>query len=102
MAGLQHTNPWCRAVALEWAQAFPEELLRRRKEQLIKLNRDPDAMVQEAALGALMNIVQRDALAPLISRAEVAQVARTTLEDPATSPRVREMAEIVLNLATNR
>jgi hypothetical protein len=59
-------------------------------------------MVQEAALGALMNIVQRDALVSLIPPAEVAQLARTTLEDSATSPRVREVAEIVLNLATNR
>jgi hypothetical protein len=102
LAALRHTNVWQRCVALECARVFPEELLRRRKQDLVNLTRDEDAMVQEAALGSLCLIAQTEALGELMPPAEVVQACYTVLQNPLASQRVRELAQTVFNLATNR
>jgi hypothetical protein len=98
MEGLEHTNAWCRIVALESARVFPEALLRR-KELLLKLTRDSDALVQETALGNLIEIVQRPALAPAMSAPEVRQAALMIAQDPNSSLRVRDFASNVIQIA---
>lgn len=97
MRGLEHTNAWCRIVALECARSFPQELLER-KNLLINLTQDSDAVAQEVALGALVLNVQQPVFDRLMSPAEVEQVARAVMDDPRNSERVRELAKVVLKL----
>lgn len=81
---------------------FKRELLQSHKETLVKLTRDDNPFVRQAALGHLALIVQDKALADLMPATEVAQTAEAVLDDPAASELLRGMASIVLNLATNK
>jgi hypothetical protein len=102
LKALEHTNALYRCVALECAHAFRGELLQRRKEKLVRLTRDEDPLVQQAALGHLLLIAQIKDLINLMPPSEIAQIARTALNDSTTSERLRSLAQKVLNLATNR
>src|SRR6266567_1616170 len=61
LKGLHHTNAWCRTVAIECVVEFPEEIAKW-KNRLAELTQDEEPLVQEAALGGLILIVQKDEL----------------------------------------
>ncbi len=94
--GLQHTNAWCRVVALKSVDGFSEQL-GRWKSLVLQLAGDSDPLVQEAALGSLIDFVQQKHAA--MPPAEVATVAKNVISSPATSPRVKGLAEALLRYA---
>jgi len=99
LKGLQHTNAWCRTVAIEVTREFPEGLAQWR-EHLLKLIEDEDEMVQVTALGALVGIVQQWDVSPIILLPlEIQRAVEGLLQNPRTSARVRRMAERVHSLA---
>jgi len=98
LKGLQHTNAWCREVAIECVSAFPEQLPRW-KRLLLQLSKDEDESVRLAALGELLMIVQQPELHDAMTPAEIELEAKAVTEDAAASSRVKELAEVVLKLA---
>jgi len=68
---------------------------------LLALTRDDDQVVQEAALGSFLLISQAKEF-PGVTPAlelEIAQAADAVLENPKTSPRIRGLAEKVVQHA---
>jgi hypothetical protein len=99
--GFQHTNAWCRVVALECVLELPEELGRWKKD-LLRLTSDKDAMVREAALGQLLNIVQIKERRAVVPASDIWSAANAVVEDTNASQRVRELAGIVRKLAEGK
>ena len=101
MAALSHTNAVYRPSALESPWPFYDELLKQ-KDILIKLTQDKNEFVQMAALGALLQIVQADALRKLMPPSEIEQAAQAVAESPGASTRTRDFAMIVVGLDKER
>ena len=99
LKGLQHTNAWCRTVAIEVTREFPEGLVQWR-DHLLKLIEDENEMVQGTALGAFVSIVQQKDLSPIIlPPLEIQRAVEGLLQNPQTSARVRRIAELIHSLA---
>lgn len=99
--GLEHTNAWCRIVAVECAREFLKEFLQH-KDLVLKLIRDEDPVVQGATLGALMLAVQQPSFDSLMPPGETRAAAQAVADDPGNTERVRQMAETVVKLARQR
>ncbi len=96
--GLQHTNPWCRIVALKCVDGFSDQL-GRWKSQILQLTADSDPLVQETALGILIDFVQQERTWAVMPPDQVATAAKNVINNPATSPRVKAVAKALLKCA---
>ncbi len=96
--GLQHTNAWCRVVALKSVDGFSDQL-GRWKSLILQLTRDSDPLVQEAALSSLIDFVQQERTWAVMPPAEVATVAKNVISNPAAAPRMKGLAEALLKCA---
>lgn len=99
--GLQHTNAWCRIVAVQCVTAFPGKL-GIWKDDVLKLTTDPDDRVQEAALLQLLQIVQQDKLLAILPASEIGRAATAVADYPANSERLRGLARTVSDLAIEK
>lgn len=100
MRGLEHTNAWCRVVAMECARRFMSELVQR-KDLLLKLAHDVDPFVQQATLGALSMLLW-DQNAGLMPPAEIKEIAQAVADDRRNSQGVRGHAESVMKQAREK
>jgi hypothetical protein len=89
---LNHTNAWCRIVALECVRIFPEQLPRWNP-RLAELAQDKDEMVQSAALNALCMMVSTRKQLEGMPEAEIHRIAEAVLANSGTTKRNREYAE---------
>jgi len=101
LKGMEHTNAWCRTVAVEMTPEFPEEFARL-KNSLLRLTRDENPIVQEATFGRLQSFFFRRESAGVMSPLELERAADAVLQDPKTTVRVRGVAESVKRSAQGK
>ena len=95
---LQHTNSYCREVAVECLMLLPDNLPLW-KDRLVELTQDEDAELQEAALGCMMGIAQSKEQRKILPAIEIRRSAEAVLANPKTTDRVRDLAEMVRSLS---